>query len=499
MKYITIAILISAFFLLRPYQIQKFGQCYRGDDFSYFAHATAIAYGQYPSYDKEYFDNGERSPLHSIGPGIMAAPFVFAFSLIDRVSGADIVKQRTADNIRHSWSMFGFVVSSCVYFWLGCWLLYSASIKFCSMRHTVLALVLMILFQGIPIYVFRRPIFSHAYEFFLQSFMVYLYFKPKTDKQPSLGYWLTVGITLGLMPLVRYNNMVAAGFWWLVLSMKHEVFTDPSRNKKVLVAFGAFLLVLGVFFVVPSMIHHYDGYYGKFGYFFKPWWLKEYLYRIWHVMFGLGWGLVFTAPFILIGFWQFLFRPHPDKKYLWWCMIPMAVNFHLIVTSDGQGGYFGYRYFICSMIPLLIVSFAGWLKDMEERFTRKIYWPIGLIALFPLFSTLCFEGNDSTLTQDIVKLHHGYGFSNLTYQWEIWKLLFTQPLEWGGAVLKGGLLYWIYVAAQLTGLQHHLPEIVLQKYPEFRPDILIKVLVIYSLPFLLLYISHKLENLWKEH
>lgn len=486
-----------AFFLLRPYQLQKLGLCYRGDDFSYFAHATAIVFGQYPSYEKEHFDNGKQSPLHSIGPGLMAAPFVWAFSLIDRLTGADIVNQRTADNIRHSWSMFGFVVSSSVYFWLGCWLIYLTAIKFCSARHTIIALVLMVLVQGIPIYVFRRPVFSHAYEFFLQAFMIYLFFKPKTDKPPSLGYWLTVGFTLGLMPLVRYNNLVASGFWWLAIGLKHKVFTHLSRNKKIFGAFFIFALILLVFFVVPSVFNHYDGYQRKFRYFFRPWWLSVYPFRVWHVLFGAGWGLIFTGPFILFGIWQWLARPHPDKKYLWWCMIPMAVNFHLIVVSDGQGGYFGYRYFICSMIPLLVMPFAGWLKDMEEKYTRRIYWLIGLVALFPLFSVLCFEGNNSTLTLDVIRLHRGYGYSNHTYQWEIWKMLFTQPVEWGIAVFKGGLLYWIYVVAQLTGMQHRLPEIVLQKYPEFRPDILVKVIVIYAIPFLLLYISHLLKHLRK--
>lgn len=498
MRYITFAILICIFFLLRPYQMQKLGLCYRGDDLSYFAHATALTYGQFPSYDKEYFDNGEQSPLHSIGPGLMAAPFVFVFSLIDRINGADIVRQRTADNVRHSWSMFGFVVASSVYFWLGCWFLYSTSVRFYPLRHTVLALILMVLVQGIPIYVFRRPIFSHAYEFFLQAFMVYLFFKPKAGELPSLRYWLTAGVTLALMPLVRYNNLVASGFWWLALSLKHEVFKYPSRHKKIIAAVLVFGLLILVFFILPSVINHNTGYHGKFRYFFRPWWLTEYPTRAGHVLFGAGWGLVYTAPFILAGLWSWLARPHPDKKYLWWCMLPMAVNFHLIVVSDGQGGYFGYRYFICSMIPLLVIPLAGWLKDLEERYSRKIYGLIGLIALFPFFSMLCFEGNDSGLTLDIIKLHKGYGFSNATYQWEIWKLLFTRPVEWGIAVFKGGLLYWIYVAAQLTGTQRLLPDIVLQKYPEFRPDILIKVLIIYALPLLLLYMTRLFKKTREE-
>ena len=137
MKYISIAILIIAFFLLRPYQMQKFGMCYKGDDYSYFAHATAIAYGQFPSYEKEYFIHGEGRPLHSIGSGIMAAPFVFTFSFIDRLQGSSIVEKRTADNIRQSWSLFGFVIASCTYFWLGCWLLFRTGTRFFDARYVI--------------------------------------------------------------------------------------------------------------------------------------------------------------------------------------------------------------------------------------------------------------------------------------------------------------------------------------------------------------------------
>ncbi len=494
MKSISIAILIAAFFLLRPYQMQKLGLCYRGDDFSYFAHATAIAYVQFPSYEKEYYIHGEGRPLHSIGSGIMAAPFVFVFSLIDRLQGNSIVQQRTADNIRHSWSMFGFVVASCTYFWLGCWLLFRTGIRFVAPRYVIAAVILLVIIQGIPLYAFRRPIFAHIYEFFLQSVMVFLLFKPAENHGPGRRYWLTAGATLALMPLVRYNNAAAMLAWWAVLFMKHGVGRKAFRNKSVWISVAAFAVMVGGFFLIPVAMHTDTGYLTKFRYFLTPWWLPEYPGRLWNVLFGPGWGLIYTAPFILIGTWTALRHRPPEAKYLRWAMAAMLVNFHIIVTSAAQGGYYGYRYFIFSMIPLLIVPFAGWLGNVTERYGLTGWAAIGVIAIFPLFSMLCFEGNDSGLTLHIVKLANGYGYSNHTYQWEIWKLLCTQPVEWGIAVFKGGLLYWIYVFTQLTGTGRILPSIVLEKYPEFRPDILLKVLIIYTLPFLLLYINNRVTK-----
>ena len=65
--------------------MQQTGLMYGGDDQSYFAHASSLAFGQFPSYQNEVFTSGKGSPKHSIGSGVMAAPFVFVFSLIDRI------------------------------------------------------------------------------------------------------------------------------------------------------------------------------------------------------------------------------------------------------------------------------------------------------------------------------------------------------------------------------------------------------------------------------
>ena len=73
--WITIIIFIFAFFIFRPYFMQERGLLYVGDDESYFAHATSLAFFQFPDYSKEYFTVGGQYPMHSIGPGIMAFPF----------------------------------------------------------------------------------------------------------------------------------------------------------------------------------------------------------------------------------------------------------------------------------------------------------------------------------------------------------------------------------------------------------------------------------------
>jgi len=120
---IAYVIFAFMFILLRPYVIQGSGFWYYGDDQDYFAHASSIAFGEFPSYKKEYLTIDPQYPQSSIGCALLSLPFVWEFSLIDRLAGSDIKAHRTPDNITGSWTQFGFVFASCFYFFLACFLL----------------------------------------------------------------------------------------------------------------------------------------------------------------------------------------------------------------------------------------------------------------------------------------------------------------------------------------------------------------------------------------
>lgn len=74
---ISIIIFIFGFLLLRPYQLQESGLMYSGDNEGYFAHSSSIAFFKFPSYEKESWPDGGSYPPLSIGPSVMASPFVF--------------------------------------------------------------------------------------------------------------------------------------------------------------------------------------------------------------------------------------------------------------------------------------------------------------------------------------------------------------------------------------------------------------------------------------
>ena len=504
LKWVTILIVICAFFLLRPYHLQESGLLYGGDDYSYFAHSSAMIYGEFPSYEKESFSLGKKSPLNSIGPALLALPFVFTFSLIDRAVGSDIVVRRTPENIPHSWSAFGFVFASSFYFWVACFLLYRGLRYYFKGRIASLAIILMVLCQGLPLYVFRRPVFSHVYEFFLQSLVVFVLLKiyRKNDLGP-LKYWVVtlLGGVAGLIFLVRFNNIFAALLWPLVLMINRSTTKNKARIfKSLALTYGVFAIVVFVFKLLPDFYNNPQGYSWVGAQLSQVYPISFYLKRVFYILSGFDWGLIYTAPFVLVSLVGLFFLRFPLKRRLLLCLLPLAVNLYIIIVWQEQGCWYGYRYFVTSIIPLLVYPLAIILKRVEEKFPRKLEWACVAIALIPILSMLCFEGNASNLTLSLIKLYPEapIAWGNVTYQLEVWKTLFLHPVEFLVVVFKGGLFYLVYLGAVLFSFVDKLPTIVSQKYPVFQVQVAVRVLILYLLPFLLYWITTKNRLLCEE-
>ena len=179
-------------------------------------------------------------------------------------------------------------------------------------------------------------------------------------------------------------------------------------------------------------------------------------------------------------------------------LIPVMISFYLIVMAwSSQASWYGYRYIIFVILPLMILPLADALKRAEDNIGKKIYVAVAIVSLFPLISMLCFEGNPTTLT-----LHEtpsgpfrGPAIDNLTYQLEVWKTLLFDPVGFIIVIFKGGLLYFVYLITLLTNTTYLLPDIVLEKYPVFDLVVLIKSLIIYSAPFAF-YAIHKSIDYW---
>ncbi|HPN88771.1 MAG TPA: hypothetical protein PLH56_05490, partial [Candidatus Omnitrophota bacterium] len=317
---------------------------YSGDDWSYFAHSSAIAFGQFPHYDKEVWHIGQGIPFHPSGPGVLASPFVFLFSLIDRLSGSDIVLQRTAQNIPGSWSLFGFTFATVFYFLAGCSFLFYGLKKHVSERSASWAVILMVVLQGAPLFAFRRPVFSHIYEFFIQSFLVFILLTIlKSSRSLKWKQIFFIGLAVGLTILVRYNNIFMALAWPVIFAiwgMKEYSIKEKALRVSVIYFMAALLIIFFKFlpemFVTVSGVDVSDRLLGAklFSVFFQ---------RLGHIFIGLDWGLIYTAPFLLIGLICLCFIHRATIVPFRWLSLLLLVNFAIIMQWMTQGGWYGYR------------------------------------------------------------------------------------------------------------------------------------------------------------
>lgn len=495
---ISCAIFLAAFFLLRPLTMQTTGSWYPDDDHNYFARASALCFGQFPSYKKEDFPGLQGAGMQSSGPGILAAPFVFVFSFLDRAEGSDIAEQRTPENITASWSQFGFVFSSVFYFCLACGLLYralSVALTPCAARWSV---ILMAVCQGMPLYAFRRPIFTHMPEFLLQSIFVWLFLKNEMSSGRYVQRWWAyalLGAGAALIFLTRYNNILFAVVWPLLFIFrktgKAEIKVMISR---LFYTFIPFVLVVAVFELWPDIYNHCLPYSRLSCFLTAEASGQDILKRIAHIFIGADWGLCYTAPFMLVGILSLVFLNVPFKKRLVLASLPLLVNFYIIIVYGSQDDWYGYRLLMASAFPLFVLPLAFLLHQLDEPRRRPWKWGLVLLAVLPVMSMWGFEQKNTNLSL-IFQSFGRWGYGHATYQLTVWRTLFD-PQEWSFAFRQGGVQYFCYLfykaliflkvpfGYSLDNRDFLFQSQVLAFTVPFQLKILVRVLLIYSLPFL---------------
>lgn len=494
---VSLLFFLTVFVLFRPFQLQTSGMLYGGDDSSYFAYSTSMVYFQYPHMEKEFVDEFNIPPLSRIGPGLMAAPFVGLFSIVDRITGHPIVEKRTRTNIVDSWSLFGSFFASVVYLWLSCFLLYRALLFYVKSEIASLSVILMVLCQGAMLYAVRRPIFSHVYELFIQSAFLYLFVRRLAMKSEQLNRNWILALTglCALALLVRQNGIVYATTWpALILGL------DLSRGEGrfTLARWKSFVAVWGVGFaaylalkylpwllapqkyVTVNAVFEDASFMGKFqGWSFYP-------KRVLWILFGRDWGLIYSAPFLLIGLAGLAIKSgFRYRRYFILAALPLLMNIYILVIWKTQGGWYGYRYLLFTAVPVLIVPFAVFLNTLQKR-SRRLFWGCVSLAIFPTLSMLVFEHSTKTGLDPVVNAFGQRGWGNLNYQVEVWKLFLLHPIEFLYSFLKSGPAYIVYVIAQFLHVSTALPA-KFRVYNTFFFHIMIKTFLIYSVPWALYF------------
>jgi len=496
MKTICLVISLLSFFIYRPYVIQRSGMIYEGDDRQYLAHATSLAFGQFPSYTLE----GNTSPAfaYSWGPGLLAAPFVWLFSWLDRWDGNPIVLNRGLGDVKTSWAAFGFVMATQFYFLLGILFLFLA-VSHTGSHSEAAILFISVASAGVLLYVYRRPVFAHIYEFCSVSFAIWLLCQvlPLSGLQNSslsLGWMVLASFSIYL---TRYNNLpVAYAFLYSFVMAKAGY--KPTQVTKVIqdrrISVKLFLMtfifaalvysvhILGSRAVVDEKILPVISRKTTMLFLLTNRGIRFYIERTVHILFGLDWGLLYTAPLALIGlagYWRW-----PGTAYFAAPLLALVVNLYICLCWGTQASWYGYRYLLFALLPLSTLGMALFLNQKVVD-NRRWFYALAMLAILSLIPAFLFEGNSTTLT-----LHNAEeGWINNQYLVMVWKTVMTHPQDAMIILLKGGPLYLVYLFAAAFGKTAMLPAEVLVRYPVFELKVVFKSVLIWIFPSVFAWLS----------
>ncbi len=221
--------------------------------------------------------------------------------------------------------------------------------------------------------------------------------KPHLDRPALL---IGVGIIAGTIFLVRYNNFLFAVLWPLVLVWDGPAAWQRKHFwKRIQVVGLTAAAVICAFKVIPDYLNHHIGY--PLDRFTEVNALSFYFQRLWHILYGPDWGLVYTAPFLLIGLVFLCFSSHVElRKKFFVCSLPLLVNLYGVIMYKTQGCSYGYRYIVPAAIPLFIYPFAVFLQKILGKYSRKALILLALVAVPPFLSMVCYGGGGCVSSSD---------------------------------------------------------------------------------------------------
>jgi hypothetical protein len=342
---------------------------------------------------------GTARELHPMGSGILAAPFVAAFSVIDRRNNHPVLTDRLA--YVGSWSYFGFQFATAFYFLAGIALYQLALRRWISPLIVAVA----VLSSGLLSYVTHVFSFCHAYEFFTLALLTAgcVGLCNATERRHLVGLVMVVALATFLAIMVRW---VDYGLWAipLLVVLTHYLIERAGRYRQALLlgyagmAAGAAMVVafhlyaFGIVWPTPSYFYgeSIDTFIQKkLQHGLVPSALRN-LPNLPLLVFSSEFGLLYTFPLFPIAGLAALFmwvRNVVNEPLPWtvWVLafgicvgVPLAVVLLWETTASG----YGYRYLLSAM-PALLLSTAVFLnsRKIETRYGRGGEWTTGAIGL----------------------------------------------------------------------------------------------------------------------
>ncbi len=471
------------------------------DSASYLSHALTIALDFDLDYGNEpvrLFNQGGTVARHPVGSGVLAAPFVFAFGIVDRLAGHPVIENHR--DYLYSFSVAGFVFASNFYFLFGLWLYYVGCVKFAP-EIGKREFLLVMLGTGISHYALYNGIMSHSFEFFACAIAFYaasaLFFEECSVWKTAallalcgLSVPLNIAVRIGNLNTVLLPQLLLLGFW-VLRNGRAETNISGEKNllKYFLVVFLLsllFYLPLGLFNLhfygapYPTMEKMYN--YGIDGFYDASTIQRirgslELAPNIFALLFSSEMGLVYSNPVVPFGFLfavivAFRNRSATFSKFPFILGLACYAGFGagVVLWWRSMGCAYGYR-FLFPLLPVCLLGILCWKKQFALKAENGI-----AKAVYILFIALCVNGMASHILFDVNEglspkpQTNVYGqfdqFGAPDYQTNLVKSLF-EPETYRNLIAKR---YIGFIAAEVvmnTSLRDRVPPSFVEKYKAY--------------------------------
>jgi hypothetical protein len=404
----------------------------QGDSSSYLSHALTIGLDFDLDYSNEpvsnqFWNKFRAVPSHPIGAGILAAPFVSLFSIVDRATHHPIISDHK--QYQSSWSFFGFIFSASVYFMLSL-LLYIDAIKKMFRDISPELIFLVLAGSGIMYYVLTYPVMSHAFEFFALSLLFWSAvnicwyevhgLSCKTYVSMTNFFALVCGVAVSLNILIRPANLNVILLPHILLTVAYLTNNISSHsykktNLKLLVSlmlssipYG--LLNLSLYGTIwPShkqmygMSMHLPIIDSKFevSKVLLTWF--NLLPNILKVFFSSEFGLLYSFPVAIFGIVLLLIKLKSfvrERFIVTFVLLLMVLAYacfplSIVLFWRTTGSAYGYRY-LYSLFPLAMFGYIWWYSEANistSVIRRGIHYVFVILCVFSICSQLFFHSN----------------------------------------------------------------------------------------------------------
>jgi hypothetical protein len=445
------ALCILSFALIRlPRAMRAEHSLISGDGPGYYSYLRSFVFDRDLDFRNEYrhFDfDVERTTATglapnpwSVGPALLWAPFYLmahVLSLITRMFGV----RASADGYGYIYES-AIYISTIAYVTAGSFLIYRVCRRYFSPWSSLVAVLGVCLASSLLHYAVASAAMSHGVSFFAVSLFLFLWHPPRSRTKRE---WVLLGVSAGLMILVRWQNAL----YVTILAVEGiQAFRVASAGNRAAVlrkylTGGLIAAPVGVAVFLPQMLA-WNALYGSpiaipqgAGFFD---WLHPQLLAY---LFSTTPGLYARHPVMLVATLGLALLWRRDGRVAVALLVPLFLQWYLnSAIAEGLAHHeyaFGARRFI-SATALLALGMAALLESVTQRFRRGHLVVLSAVAVLIGWNFL-FE------------LQYSWGFTS-----------YSEPLTWDELTIGK-----FRMLAELIRQVIDLPSEHLQRKPTLQP------------------------------